>query len=399
MLEWLCDTAVLIGTYGRALPTRVFDSSTTDPFWGMAGGMHPLRLLSAAEQTARHLRGELERGHWVGSLPGVGALAAELGVNRKTVEAALGQLEKEGRLAGQGPGRKRRIVTSKAGPARPMRIAMLEYDPMARTEGYMVELHHSLGAAGHTAFFSEKCLVELGMDVARIGRLVRQTKADAWVIGAGSRDVLAWFCAQRVPAFALFGRREGLPIAGTGPDKVPALIAATRSLIQLGHRRIVLVVRRERRLPEPGRAERAFLEELTAHGVPVGAFNLPDWEETRAGLFELLRSLFQTTAPTALIVDEAPLFAAVQQFLAARGLRVPEQVSLVCTDADPTFEWCLPTIAHIRWDPAPVVRRIVRWAATVSRGRTDVKQTLTPAEFVPGGTIGPVPLAERSASV
>ena len=353
--------------------------------------MHPLRLYSAAEQVAMHLRRELARGHWVGSLPGVEALAEELGVNHKTVAAALLQLEKEGQLAGLGPGRRRRIIAAKGGAARPIRIALLEYDPLARTEGYTVELHHSLLACGHAAFFTDKCLLQLGMDVARIARLVRQTKADAWVIAAGSREVLEWFSAQPVPAFALFGRREGLPIAGTGPDKVPALIAATRSLIGFGHRRIVLLARRERRLPEPGRGERAILTELKAHGVPVGAFNLPDWEETRDGFRELLRSLFRVTPPTAMIIDEAPPFIAVQQFLAEGGIRVPQQVSLVCTDPDPTFVWCQPTIAHIRWDPAPVVRRIVRWAAAVSRGRRDLKQTLTPAEFVAGGTMGPAP--------
>ena len=97
------------------------------------------------------------------------------------------------------------------------------------------------------------------------------------------------------------------------------------------------------------------------------------------------------TPPTALIIQEAVLFAAAQQFLARRGLRVPEDVSLICTDADPTFAWCRPTVAYIGWDSRPVVRRIVRWAANLSSGKTDVRQVLTPAEFVPGGTIGPVP--------
>lgn len=68
---------------------------------------------------------------------------------------------------------------------------------------------------------------------------------------------------------------------------------------------------------------------------------------------------------------------------------MPQEVSLVCTDADPTFDWCQPSVAHIRWDSRPVVRRIVRWAANVSQSKEDVRQTLTPAEFVPGGTIGP----------
>ena len=68
---------------------------------------------------------------------------------------------------------------------------------------------------------------------------------------------------------------------------------------------------------------------------------------------------------------------------------MPEQVSLVCADSDPSFAWCKPTIAHVRWDFGPFIRRIVHWAATVSKGRKDVKQNLTEAEFVPGGSIGP----------
>jgi hypothetical protein len=43
----------------------------------------------------------------------------------------------------------------------------------------------------------------------------------------------------------------------------------------------------------------------------------------------------------------------------------------------------------IRWDYRPVVRRVVRWAANVSHGKDDRRQTLTKAEFVEGGTIGP----------
>ena len=68
-----------------------------------------LRLLSAVEQVAAYVREELLRGHWSGFLPGVDRLAAELGVSRKTVEAALRQLEAEGFLLRQGPRRKRII--------------------------------------------------------------------------------------------------------------------------------------------------------------------------------------------------------------------------------------------------------------------------------------------------
>ena len=349
-----------------------------------------MRFMTIAEQVAGLLRGELLRGRWVGGLPGSRWLAQELEVNTKTVEVALRQLEREGVLVAQGAGRRRRIVLSAGETVRPLRVAILNYEPPALTEGYVVELQHLLAEAGHTAFFTVKSLTELRMSVPRIRHLAAMTKADAWVVCSGSREVLEWFAAQPVPVFALFGRRRGLPIAGTGPDKPPALASATRHLIGLGHRRIVLLCRRVRRLPEPGATERAFLGELETHGMVTGDFNLPDWEESIEGFQECLEALFRLTPPTALIVDEAPFFIAAQQFLAARRLRVPEDVSLVCTDADRSFAWCQPAVAHIRWDSRPVVRRIVRWVANVSHGKPDRRQSDTPAEFIDGGTIGPV---------
>lgn len=351
--------------------------------------MSLLRRLTISEQAAAHLRAELEQGIRLGTMPGVKQLARELGVDPKTVDAALRQLEHEGLIECRGQGRRWRIVMPEAQPARSMRIAILEYDPPARTESLSVELHHLLIAAGHSAFFTEQTLVDLRMDAARVARLVRKTKADAWIVGAGSREVLEWFSEQPVPVFAIFGRRDGLPIAATGPDIESACIKATRRLLAFGHRRIVILCRSDRRKPGPGKTEQTILEEVAAQGIPVGEYNLPDWEESPEGLQRLLDSLFRVTPPTAMIIEEPALLVAVQQFLAGRGIRVPQQVSLLCTTNDPTFAWCTPSISHVQWDTGPVIRRIVRWAAKASAGQRDIKQTLTPAQFVEGGTIGP----------
>lgn len=354
--------------------------------------MENWRVLTAAEQVAERLRAELHRGGWGGRMPGGSRLAAELGVGSDTMEAALRLLELEGLLVPQGAGRRRRIVLPEGKAARPLRVAILDHDPpeLALAEGYAAELLHLLGKAGHSVFFADKCLLDLGMDVGRVARLVAKTEADAWVVSSASREVLEWFSAQPVPAFALFGRRRGLPIAAVGPDKAPAMMAATRALIKLGHRRIVMLTRRAVRLPDPGAVAQAFLDELNANGITPSAYHLPDWEENPEALYDRLKSLFQFTPPTALIIEEAPFYVAALQFCASQGLRVPEDVSLVCDDPSPAFEWSRPTVAHIRWETGPVVRRIVRWAANVSRGKRDLLQTLTKAEFVAGGTIGPV---------
>ena len=343
-------------------------------------------VLTAAEQVGEYLRAELCRGAWDGRMPGGSRLATELGVGRDTVEAALQILERDGLLVPQGAGRRRRIELPEGRVARPMRVALVTDDT---NEGYMIELRHSLVEAGHVPFHPAKTLVELGMDVGRVARLVNRTEADAWVVVAGSYEILEWFSWQPKPAFALFGRRGRVSIAATGPDKASSLAAVAGRLIGLGHRRITLVVRSQLRMPQPGLTVRAFLYELAAHGIPTGPFNLPDWEESQKGFVTLLDSLVGATPPTALILDETFLYNAAFHYLAKLGLRVPQDISLVCTDENTDFAWCEPSVAHISWDYRPVVRRVVRWAANVSHGKDDRRQTLTKAEFIEGGTIGP----------
>lgn len=354
------------------------------------------RPLSVASQVALHLQAELGRGRWIGRMPGVIRLASELGVSRDTIEAALKELERDGVLRGVGSGRARMIDLDAVGSlASGLRVTILPGDQLDRNLGYIVELMHELREAGHTATFASRSLVDLDLDVKKVARLVDRTAADAWVVIAGSRDVLEWFGERGKPTFALFGRRRGLALAGAGPDKVPAIRQATRRLIGLGHRRIMMLARRRRRLPDPGAVERAFLEELADHGIETGGYHLPDWEETIVGFHTRLDRLFRISPPTALIIQESAFLLAAMQFLMSRGLRVPRHVSLICTDDSPDFFWSRPSISHIRWDNRPVVRRVVRWVGNIGRGEADTRQVFTRAEFVDGDTIGIVRAANQ----
>jgi len=352
--------------------------------------MSKLHILTAAGQVARHLRGELLAGRWSGTMPGGAGLATELGVGVNTVEAALLQLEAEGLLVNQGRRRGRLIRLAEGEITRAaLRVAILVSESEDFNETYIASLPHELVEAGHVPVNPGKSMHDLKMNPARIAGLVRETGADAWVVVAGPRELLEWFSAQDAPAFALFGRRTGLPIAGAGPDHLAPFMAAIRRMIALGHRRIVAICRHERRFPSPGNAERALLEELAKHGIPSGDYNLPDWQETAEGLQKLLASLFQTTPPTALIFDEASVLVAAQQFMAKRNIQVPGDVSLFCTFYDSTFGLCVPSVAEIRWDERQATRAILRWANRIADGKEDRRQILIPAEFLPGGTIGP----------
>lgn len=348
---------------------------------------------SLADQVTEVLKEGVVSGRWRGTLPGRNRLADELGVSHKTVETVMRRLVEEGWLVSQGSGQRRRIVLPKGGVNRSsLRVRILAYDPDSRRMPHTLELLDRLRMAGFPADFALKTQTELGMDAKRVARFVERTPADAWIVLAGSREVLEWFSRQDIPAIAMFGRFTGLPIAVSSPRMAPAVVVAVRRLVALGHRRILMIVHAERRKPYPALVEQVFLDELEAQGIRTGPYHLPDWEDTPAGLRDCLDRLFRHTPPTAMILGEARLFAAAQQHLARWGIHAPQDISLISSDPDPCLAWCDPAISSFRWDSAPVIKRVLRWIKTLaSRGNADKRQLLFDGQFSEGGTIGAAP--------
>ena len=270
-----------------------------------------------------------------------------------------------------------------------MRVRLLLYEESDVHNEHIVQLGYRLKERGHQVAHAPKTLSGLKFDVKRVARMVEKDDGDAWVILAGSRPVLEWFAARSVPAFAMFGRQSQLPIASLATVKAPAVEVALRRLVDLGHRRIVMLTREERRKPSPGLLERRFFEALERLGIETGAYNLPDWEDNAQGLYRGLDSLFRHTPPTALFFSEPALFFAAQQYLLGKGLVVPRDVSLVVLDDHPVFEWFQPEVSHVRTDAQRFVPRVVQWVDHVAKGKQDRRETLVHGEFVEGGTIGP----------
>ncbi len=346
---------------------------------------------SVTDQVAETLIEGIRQNRWREAMPGRVALARELGVNHKTVEAALQTLEKGGWLERQGSGKGRKITRRETSSPAPLRIKILLYDKSEQTRQDILGLLHRLQSAGHTASFAGATMWRLGLNPGRIARFVERTEADAWVVVAGPHEVLAWFAARPTPVFALYGNWGQIRVAGAGPSKNAAQRELVARLVGFGHRRIVMLVREERRNPVPGNPEQMFLNQLESSGIRTNAYNLPDWGDTPEEFHHALDSLFRHTPPTALLIDEATLFFAALQHLAGMGIVAPGHVSLACTDPDPNFEWCRPGITHFAWDSSPVINRAVNWANNVSRGKDDRRKSITEAKLVIGGTIGPAP--------
>lgn len=218
------------------------------------------------------LREGMLGGRWRDHLPGRDRLAADLGCSHGTVEAALRRLCTQGMLVSQGSGQRRRIVLPEGKAIRrELRVRILAYDQDSKLEPYQLDLLNDLRMAGFAADYAMKIQADLGMDVGRVARFVAKTPADVWVVVSGSREILEWFSQQDVPVIALFGRFTGLPIAVSCPRKIPAMVSSLRRLVELGHRRIVMMSNEERRKPYPALFEQKFLDGLESLGVATGS--------------------------------------------------------------------------------------------------------------------------------
>ena len=352
--------------------------------------MEPFRPLSTSDQLAQHLRHEIFKGTLSGTMPGIKQLVQSLGVNSVAVTKAVQQLEREGLVAPQGDRRSRLISKTARSRQASLKVGMLYYDDTIGGRPDTLNIKQELANAGHTVVVAPKSMVEMGMDATRTARLVRSMDVDAWVVYAGSRPILEWFEQHDLPAFALHGRLDKASLAGIGVSKMPVMSALVSKLVAWGHSRIVMLAREERRKPHLGTLEQSLIYQLEAHGIHTGSYNIPDWEDTPEGLEKIIRSLFQYTPPTALIVGDSNLLHAVQVHLAQKGILAPKHISLFCNDMEQSFTWTRPEISHIRWDHRPTVRRVVQWANHVAHGKEDRKKSYINAALYEGGTIGPV---------
>jgi DNA-binding LacI/PurR family transcriptional regulator len=346
---------------------------------------------NVTDQVVELLREGMLSGRWQGTLPGRDQLAGELGVSHTTMEAAMRRLTKEGLLVSQGTGKRRRIVLSgRSVVPRDYRILFLPYESDVPGLPQVLDLMDQLRKAGFAVEAAPKSLLDLDMDVKRIARLVQQNPADAWIVGSGSREVLEWFSQQSAPAYAYFGNKADIPIAGCSVRRnIPLLV---RRLYEMGHRRIVLLIREEHLLPKLSFFATLFMESLEEVGLAPNSYNLPLWGYQPEGLRRCLDSLYRVTPPTALIITEMSILLSVRDYHAHRGFISPRDVSLISLDQSDYFAWCDPPVAHFVWDARSLNRRVVRWAKNVAFGKEDRRQIFATTKFIEGGTIGPAPV-------
>ncbi|MDB6078422.1 MAG: transcriptional regulator [Akkermansiaceae bacterium] len=356
--------------------------------------MDSVRKQLTADQTVTHLRDGIHRGKWAGELLGTLAMAQHLGVSKDAVRAAFVRLEKEGLIISQGPGKPRLVRRGlRKSKARAFRVGILlnrpPEDESLEMRQFILSLQYHLRDGGYEFHIAPKTVSCIAGNPAALQTLISKSPADGWVVICAQREILDWFCERKILTFAYGGRSFELPIATFGVNYTSGMAKLTRLLLEMGHRRISMLVPPDWKEPCPNRIVAAFLQELQCVSPSHSSYFLPPWNFDPQSFNERLEQLFRISPPSTLIIDAASRIGPVLAFLANRRIRVPEDLSLFCMAKEESLEWFRPKIAHFSYDLGRPTDRIMQWLNLAGKGRQDTTQWVVETTIDIGESLAP----------
>jgi LacI family transcriptional regulator len=152
---------------------------------------------------------------------------------------------------------------------------------------------------------------------------------------------------QMTPHIQLLRHHAALGEQWFGIDDARALEDATRHLLQLGHQRIAYIGGSPD-LPTGAQRLRGFRQALAGtHGQAEGLEMLGAPGSNDFGREALCRLLDQPTPPTALVMGSVRITYGVLEELLVRGVRVPDDLSVIGFGDEPGFRWWGPGLTTI----------------------------------------------------
>jgi DNA-binding LacI/PurR family transcriptional regulator len=358
--------------------------------------------ISLVAQTAAILREEIQAGAYANCLPSEQVLGGSLQVSRVTLRLALAQLEREGLLRA-GQGRRRTILAPRRNPAPPpanpvvVLLTPVPLEAMQRFALYWIDdLREHLGEAGYRLELQESRLCYHAQPDRALQGLAQRLNPAGWVLYQSTAPMQRWFSRQALPCVITGSRHPGVQLPSVDLDYRAACRHAAGLFLARGHRRLAFLN------PSPGLAgdkesEEGFLEIIRS--VPGGGAEaiIAGHDGTIPSLCRRLDALLgHRERPTALLVSKPHHVLTAVGYLAQRGLRLPQDASLISRDHDSFLEHVLPSVARYVASPSAMAHRLSRSVLEMVAGGAiqPASHRILP-EFAAGQTLGPAPSRTR----
>ena len=177
----------------------------------------------------------------------------------------------------------------------------------------------------------------------------RGTDGALLVLHLPDSSELQGLAAARIPLVVIDPPGEPGPgIRSVGTTNWQGCLTATRHLIELGHRRIAIIGGPEHLWSSRARLA-GYRAALEAAGLPAaGELIRRDDFCTEGGRRQARELLAMAQPPTAIVAGNDPQAFGVLQALGERGLRAPDDLSVVGFDDVPVASWATPALTTVR---------------------------------------------------
>ncbi len=174
-------------------------------------------------------------------------------------------------------------------------------------------------------------------------------------------------------------------------DHAQGMRMAVGHLLDLGHRRVALITGEHGLYPARERI-RGFREAYAARGLEPDLSLIHALSFLPGAGFRVTSALLgQRDPPTAVISGGIDMLSGVLRAVRGRGLRIPEDVSVIASGHSELAELVTPPIAVIGWDQAEVGRIAAGMLLDRIRGggAHEARRVLVPNEFIARASVGP----------
>lgn len=224
-------------------------------------------------------------------------------------------------------------------------ILTVECEEAAYRRGYLLMVCNSLGDNSVEPDYLNKFYSQRVDAVIQIGGKVDELIPDPEYVETVNR------MAERMP-FLTTGRLEGADCYRVGIDEEKSMELVMEYLHENGHKRI-LFAGGYRAVRSTADKRRIYREKLKEYGIPVreeyilegSAYDVEDGERMMADFLDKGLQL-----PTAVIAINDFTAVGVTHVLRERGIRIPEDISVVSFDNTFITETCVPRLTSVGYD-------------------------------------------------
>ena len=362
----------------------------------------PVEKDSRVLQAEIALRRNLRSGSWDNFMPGIRTLATSFGISPATMVKAVERVRKDGWISNEGIRRRftihRDVILKSKGSEQVLRTLLIlapKTNKMEHAQGssqLLIHLWENLTPHGWSIRFHLDEYASGKRRQKQWDDLIQLEKPQAVVAILGTPAMAAWARDTKIPMFFCGGTMGDLSVPFVALSSQMMLEEAMDRLLALGHSKITLPLCE--RAPSFATKLKSTISQklIMANYDFISELNTPSSQEGGVESFRhCLDRAFAVTTPTAIICLDWREYLATLSYAQAKGLRVPQDLSLICMSDNHATDWLSPFASHFARPIDKLASTLSDWLEDITSYNNFSLYTSIRSHWVEGETVAAAP--------